>query len=229
MSQNKNDFRRLKENADIRAVIEYCGIRRGRRVGTANFVQCPNPKHDDKHPTNAYYRDGWNTIYCTTCHKNMNPIDIIMWTRGISYGEAADALWELEGRPDWYYADRTQEKEEVFSISLSELEFLGIKIPSTIYLPVRYTKAREMAAERLKHGCIYQHTGHGYLLVCPQRLDWTDLLSRKAIRKLVISRCERMEQEFKDIERRLGYSKLFEKQHEKIQELKNRASDRRLK
>ena len=228
-NQQKNNYRKLKEEADIRAVIDYCGIQRGKRVGSANFVQCPNPNHDDKHPTNAYYREGWNTIFCATCNKNMSPIDIIMWTRGLSYGDAADALWELEGRPDWYYADRTQENEEKFSISISELEFLGIRIPSTVYLPVRYTKAREMASDRLKHGYMYQYAGNGYLLVCPERLDWTDFLSRKMIRKLVVSRCDRMERELDDIEKRLGSTGLFDAQRKKIKELKKRANDRRLK
>ena len=37
---NKNDYRRLKEEADIRSVVEYCGIEKGRRIGSAQFVKC---------------------------------------------------------------------------------------------------------------------------------------------------------------------------------------------
>ena len=42
-----NDFRRLKEEADIRSVVYYCGIQKGRRIGGAQFVVCPNPEHED--------------------------------------------------------------------------------------------------------------------------------------------------------------------------------------
>lgn len=224
---NKNDYRRLKEEADIRSVVDYCGIEKGRRIGSAQFVKCPNPNHEDSHPTNAYYRDGWNTIYCTTCNKNMGPIDIIMWTMGMSYGEAADALWELEGEPDWYYADRNADSKKVFTVSLSELELLQIKIAGSQKLPVRYTRYRELDSENLKKGYLYQFDGYGYCLVKTEHIQWSNFLSKEAMQKIVISKCKKVIKECDQIEKDLGATNLFLEKREKINELMKRAQERR--
>lgn len=221
-----NDFRRLKEEADIRSVVDYCGIQKGRRIGGAQFVVCPNPEHEDTHPTNAYYRDGWNTIFCTTCNKNMGPIDIIMWTMGYTYGQAADALWELEGRPDWYYEDRNHQGEKKFSISIREMEFLGIKIPTSIYVPVRFTRNREYPQEQITKGYLYQFQGDGYMLVRQERTTWEDYLSQKQLEKLVLLKSKKMIDELDRIERAFGKKDLFPETREKIEEILRRLRER---
>ncbi len=224
---NRNDYRRLKAEADIRAVVEYCGIRFGKRSGNAQFVACPNPEHDDQHPTNAYFRDGWNTVFCTTCNKNMGPIDILMWNQGISYGEAADILWELEGCPDWYYANKPDkpgpEKEVRFFLSRSELAFLGIRIPGTAYLPVRYSKYRAVKPEDLEAKHIYSFLGEGYHEMKAQSIDWQDFISEATMRELVVSRCDTMENEITQMAKDLDIAGLCQAQLNQLHALRERA------
>ena len=101
---SKNEYARLKEEADIARVVQYLGIEVSKK-GSAYFIHCPLPEHNDQHATNCYFREGWNNVYCTVCCKAVNAIDLIILETGMDYGEAADLLWELEGRPDWYYGN----------------------------------------------------------------------------------------------------------------------------
>lgn len=222
--RQKNNISRLKEEADIAAVVDYCGLRRGRSMGNTHFVECPNPEHDDRNPTNAYYRDGWNTVFCTTCCRNMGAIDILMWLRGVPFGEAADILWELEGRPDWYYAKRgNNNPAPPFSASQGELKFLGIKSQPTIYHPVRESKFREADEKTFAPGFRYVRTPEGYRLVKAEHVGMCDFLSPESLKGLVVSRCREMGRELDGIERALGEKGLFPEERAKIQELLNRA------
>lgn len=216
-----NNFRRLKAEADISQVVEFCGIQKGRRIGNAQFVICPNPEHDDRHPTNAYFRDGWNTIYCTTCGKNMGAIDIIMWTKNVTYGAAADALWELEGKPDWYYESRQkkEEREKRFYISPGELKVLGVKAPGIINVPVGFSDDKQKQ-------CLCQPTWDGYLLVKQERLDWTELMSPEEMAGFVLRRAKIRLSQFESIERRLGLPGLLDEEREKIRGLVLRAREK---
>ena len=72
-----NDISRLKEEADIAMVVAYLGIPTYKR-GSATFLLCPNPEHDDHKPTNCYYKDGWNNVYCRACGCSTNAINLIM-------------------------------------------------------------------------------------------------------------------------------------------------------
>ena len=96
-----NNFARLKDEADIGEVVDYLGLH-VTPMGSARFILCPNPAHDDTHPDNCYFKAGWNNVYCTVCHKAIQAIDLISYVTGVSYGTAADTLCEIEGRPDWY-------------------------------------------------------------------------------------------------------------------------------
>lgn len=223
MSRN---FRRLKEEADISRVVDYCGIQRGRRIGSAQFVTCPNPEHDDRHPTNAYYRDGWNTIFCTTCNKNMEAIDIIMWQLGVSFEEAANILWELEGEPDWYQEKNNRKGKHSFMISISELELIGIQIPSYVYIPIRYSEYQEYKPDKIPAGYLYQYTGSGYLLVKRVRTDWKDYLSEKDMVSAVLMNARKRLAEYDQIELMLGQADLFIEERQKISELIKRAKER---
>lgn len=106
----KNDYARLKEEADIETVVEYLGLETHRK-GSAFFITCPLPGHRDEHPTNCYFKSGWNNVYCNVCGESINAIDLIMLTKDVSYGEAVDELWRLEGCPDWYYAEYSKSKK----------------------------------------------------------------------------------------------------------------------
>lgn len=128
-----NEYQRLKEEADIEQVVEHLGISVTVR-GTAKFILCPLPDHNDRHPTNCYFKSGWNNVYCMACGKSIQAIDLIMYTQGCSYGEAADLLWEIEGCPDWYYNDRKGKK--TFHITVKEAQVLGIHLPRKMKLLV---------------------------------------------------------------------------------------------
>ncbi len=101
MAVTKNNITRLKDEADIAAVISFLQLE-VKRKGNAYFILCPNPEHNDTHPTNCYYKDGWNHVYCCVCGTTINAVDLIMKINHATYGEACDLLWEISGRPDWY-------------------------------------------------------------------------------------------------------------------------------
>lgn len=134
--EEKNDITRLKEEADIGQVVDALGLQKWKK-GSAFFILCPFPDHDDQHPDNCYYKDGWNNVYCNACGRAMNAVDLIMVVTNKTYGEAADFLWELEGRPSWYYADQhsRRKKKNAFTLSRKEAALIGIHYPSMILLP----------------------------------------------------------------------------------------------
>ena len=74
----KNNYARLKQEADIEAVVNYLGIP-VRRKGTSCFLLCPLPGHTDRHATNCYFKPGWNNLYCTACGAAINAIDLIIY------------------------------------------------------------------------------------------------------------------------------------------------------
>ena len=135
----KNNYARLKQEADIEAVVNYLGIP-VRRKGTSCFLLCPLPGHTDRHATNCYFKPGWNNLYCTACGEAINAIDLIIYTLHVEYGQAADILWELEGRPDWYYTSRIVQKEELFHLSKAEATVVGIHSPGYILTPMQYSE-----------------------------------------------------------------------------------------
>lgn len=170
----KNDFRRLKEEADIGMVLSYLNIP-VQRKGVNYFLPCPNPSHSDEHPNNCYYKDGWNNVYCCACGKSMQALDIIIWTLGCSYGEAADILWEIEGKPDWYYCERKSKKEKyTFQVSKEELEIIGFHFPG------RVLKPKQVLDEKIQLERGQQFDNHyvdGYLLCDVEMCNYRTFLS----------------------------------------------------
>lgn len=220
----KNDFRRLKEEANIESVVDYIGLKKGKRVGSAQFVLCPNPNHADAHPTNAYYRKGWNTIYCTTCGKNMGAIDILMWTLGVEYGTAADILWELEGRPDWYYANQDKRQEDdSFYASPGELSMIGIMFSPSVSTPYRTSTFRQKVDP--KNGYRYLFDGRKYRLVASIRTDWNSFVPEKVRKDLIRTKCKLRLREMDAIEQSLHAEHLFSGEREKIKALAARAGE----
>ena len=62
---------------------------------------------------------------------------MIMQETGKDFSDAADLLWELEGRPEWYKQEK-KKKNPVpdFRISREEAEQIGIHFPGRLLAPV---------------------------------------------------------------------------------------------
>lgn len=173
---SKNEYARLKEEADIARVVQYLGIEVSKK-GSAYFIHCPLPEHNDQHATNCYFREGWNNVYCTVCCKAVNAIDLIMLETGMDYGEAADLLWELEGRPDWYYGDWGKKSPVDFSLSREDAKMIGIHFPG------RILSAVNLAEEKPSKGYDFDPSyAYGYLLCKADHLTWKDFMSEQQYR-----------------------------------------------
>ena len=78
----KNNYARLKQEADIETVVNYLGIP-VRRKGTSCFLLCPLPQHADRHATNCYFKPGWNNLYCNKYNeRNRDMMKQIPWNMG---------------------------------------------------------------------------------------------------------------------------------------------------
>lgn len=127
----KYELRRLKDETDIGKVVDYCGINTYPR-GSAIFIHCPNPNHADEHATNAYFKDGWNSIYCSACGCSTGGVDLLMNQLGLSFKEATNTLWEINGCPDWYKTEESKTKH--LYLTKEELDLADIHLPGRIFL-----------------------------------------------------------------------------------------------
>jgi hypothetical protein len=96
------ELQRLKEEANIEDVCNYMGV----KIYPKNiykFISCPLPEHNDKHPSNCYFKKGDNFLYCTVCCKKINAIDLIMNVSHCDFKSAMQTLYEIEGCPDWFH------------------------------------------------------------------------------------------------------------------------------
>lgn len=125
MSENSS---RLKREANMLDVVKFLYGNRLIQKGDAYFMQCPNPAHEDKHAS-CYTKNGWNNITCTSCGYYSQAIDLITMEKNVSFSEACDILWELEGQPSWYRKfNRNQKKQQQRNeLSLEELTFLDLR------------------------------------------------------------------------------------------------------
>ncbi|MCC2254599.1 CHC2 zinc finger domain-containing protein [Ruminococcus sp. CLA-AA-H200] len=179
MESDKNNIARLKEEADISTVVDYLGIEVHKK-GSAYFILCPSPQHDDTRPTNCYFKEGWNNVYCRACGKSTNAVDLIMYTKGCSYGEAADILWELEGKPSWYYVRRRRRKKKEFSLSKQEAQLIGVHLPGTVLCPSNLSPVKPDRPMRSYPGYI----GDGYLTCRVEHCNWHDFATEKQLRAI---------------------------------------------
>lgn len=115
-----NDYKRLKEEANIDEVVNYLGL--SKIAGPITRILCP--MHNDHSPT-MYYKKGWHQTYCPACAKGMSAPDLISAYTGKSFKEACEVLWEIEGRPDWYKPVKEDENKN-FSTTPEEENLLGI-------------------------------------------------------------------------------------------------------
>lgn len=180
-----NNFQRLKDEADIALVVQHLQIPVTQR-GNSYFIPCPNPNHIDEHATNCYYKDGWNNVYCCACGTSIQAIDLIMNTLGYSYGEAADYLWEIEGRPEWYYEEKRTKTKEVFSLTREEADLLGLHLTGKAICP----KSVNVSKEKLEIGEEYYPKEVDEYLKCNiYRFRWNDFMSEKQYYQLVYNKC----------------------------------------
>jgi len=186
---SKNDFRRLKEEADIAAVVTSLGIQVTKR-GSNNFILCPMPDHDDKNPRNCYFRNGWNNVYCSACGRGVQAIDLIMYTTGCNYGEAADMLWDLSGRPSWYKGERNAKK--LFALSRGDARLIGIHFPGRLLTPKRESEFKEVGKE-YKSGTV-----DSYLECDVHLLTWRDFMSEKDYKTMVRAKAKEAMGKLKD-------------------------------
>lgn len=205
----KNDYRRLKEEADIGMVLSYLNIP-VQRKGVNYFLPCPQPSHTDEHPNNCYYKDGWNNVYCCACGKSMQALDIIMWTLGCTYGEAADLLWEIEGKPDWYYCKEiTKNKSDIFQVTKEELEIIGF------YSPGRILKPKQLYKDKMPLQKGEQYDNHmidAYLLCDVEMCNYRTFLSEKQYAWMVKKKAQ--ESMLKAKEEQVYFESLLEAQRE---------------
>lgn len=180
-----NNYQRLKDEANIALVIQHLQIPVTKK-GAAYFIPCPNPNHLDEHATNCYYKDGWNNVYCCACGISIQAIDLIMNTLGCSYGEAADYLWEIEGRPDWYYEGKDQREKERFSLTREEAELLGLHLSGKAICPKSIDSIKEKLSSSEEY---YQKEVDDYLKCSVYRLRWNDFMSEKQFFQLVHNKC----------------------------------------
>lgn len=193
----KNDYRRLKDEADIASVIAYLNIP-VKKMGCNYFIPCPHPDHADQHPTNCYFRDGWNNVFCTVCGKATRALDIIMWTLGCRYGEAADILWEIEGCPDWYYEKREKHKKKHFAITREEADLIGIHYPGHLLSPCNISSEKENLDQKHEYDNSYIQ---GYLKCEVHRFTYRDFMTEKQYICIVKNKALEQIRTFAEIER----------------------------
>lgn len=175
----ESNLKRLKDEADIKAVVEALGIPY-RRKGANYFMHCPAPDHQDSDPS-AYFKAGWNNIYCNSCGRAFRALDVIIWTTGWSIKEASIFLWELEGRPEWFMASK--EERSSFSLSPEEARTVGLKPGGEVRCYMSCTDMKEPLGmgERYAPGII-----SGYLKVRTNRVTWRDFMMEQEFVGLVI-------------------------------------------
>lgn len=125
------DLGNLNKNADISILAEYLGMKTYKK-GSNVFVHCPNPEHNDVHPTNCFFKPGDTRMYCAVCQKSFGAIDLVMLRTGKGIADAAKEVWEVEGCPSWgktvyEISDKKESKE--FFLTAEELRVLQIKLP----------------------------------------------------------------------------------------------------
>ena len=184
----KRDIDRIKEEADVDAVLHQMGIPVVKR-GAYYFLHCPCPDHADEHATNCYYKDGWTGVYCEVCQRQFHAIDIIMFATGMDFLDACDTLWDICGRPDWYW-DNTNVQTS-FRLTREDAELIGIKMPGTVLVPFRLTDRKEKLPEGYRYTKKYIGTEKDGFLACKaESIRWWDMMSEKEFAELVCRKAD---------------------------------------
>lgn len=121
--------------------------------------------------------------FCRVCNTSINAIDLIIYTTGSSYGDAADLLWEISGRPDWYYAKRSRKKE--FSLTEEEKTLIGLHLPTRILVPASLKDYKETLEKDRRYDQSYLD---GYLQLQTRYVNTSDFADRISFRRIVFNR-----------------------------------------
>lgn len=181
------DINGLRNNVDMKYLLDSLGIRY-RQSGANYFLLCPNPSHEDSRPTNCFFKDGDFKVYCTVCSQSFDAIDIIQWTLGMSFRDAVEHLWKLEGEPEWAVISKGKKKEG-FYITPKECRLIGIDHPyGSISIPIRYSPAKE----KIDHKSEYYDPKEidGYLLYKKKRISYRDVFTETGWQCLVLNKAK---------------------------------------
>ena len=198
------DYRRLKEEADIARVVEHLGIKTAQK-GSAYFILCPNPEHDDKHATNCYFKRGWNNVYCRACGKSTNAIELIIAETGMEFADAAEELWRISGCPSWFSdeEDFQRRKRPDFRLSREEAEIIGIHFPGRLLTPVNEDLGKEELPAGYEYGPVNPEAPQYYLRSKVNLCTYRDFISEEEYIDLIIRKAMECKRNTIEIKRML--------------------------
>ncbi len=198
----KNNINRLKDEANIQSVLDYFGISY-KRSGSSYFLLCPNPTHSDTKANNCYFKEGWKNVLCQSCGASIKAIDLIMVYAHCDYGTACDILWEIQGRPDWYYAEQELDSNGSHKKSLyvvrDEMLFIGVMLPSKT---VTFAEIKTDKSD-LKNIPVYDYDAEAYLGQKNVHINWSDFCSESEFVDIVLNKADEKCQQIV-IDRMLG-------------------------
>lgn len=193
------DFRRLKKEANILEVLYALGYSEGgdgpksiRKMGQNYFIHCPVPTHNDRHMSCRCKR-GWSNLLCESCRETIYGIDLIMYETGCSELEAADRLWEIEGRPSWYKTIEKKKGPKRLTLTWEEQNLIGFHLPSRVAVPesIYDSKPRDLGKDQVVDAKLsYYDTNMEYhYIVCrEERSEISDFMDDKTYATLVLNR-----------------------------------------
>jgi len=182
-----NNHRRLKDEASIKDVVAELGIPVEKK-GSAYFMHCPRPDHNDNSPS-AYFKDGWNNVHCNSCGRSTYAIDLIQWTLGVSFGDACDKLWAIEGYPDWYKERKLPKMAKPeFELKFKQAAVLGIELPRAVACP-KNEYAEKIQCVPLARGERYAGA-ETYILMKDVPVTWKDFISEGDLKEMIVTRFE---------------------------------------
>ncbi|OUO25924.1 CHC2 zinc finger domain-containing protein [Eubacterium sp. An3] len=180
----------LVDNADIGFVANSIGIETVKR-GSSYFCLCPIPHHHDEHATNCFFKDGDNYMYCLVCHKTIDAIDLIRYTKGVPFYEAVRELWELSGCPDYVKIDEKKNTKKNLPLDYKTLRFLGITLPSYIPVPVGIDDYnRNAGRKKNQEKYSYMSNSLEYVRCKRERVTWMDFISTESLAEMVLNRAK---------------------------------------
>ena len=181
----------MVDRTDIGYVANALGIPLTKR-GSTYFCLCPLPDHQDTHATNCFFREGDNYLYCMVCRKNIDAIDLIRYTKKISFMEAVKELWELSGCPDYVKLQGKKTKKASLPLDGPTLRFLGITLPAYIPVPVgidTYNRNALPENRRKKEKVMYMKT-LGYVRCERKKVRWIDFISEESLAYLLLTKAK---------------------------------------
>ena len=152
--------------------------------GAYYFLHCPCPDHVDEHATNCYFKDGWTGVYCEVCQKQYHAIDIIMFCTGMDFLDACDTLWDICGRPEWYWNNTNVQSS--YRLPREDAELIGIKMPGIFLIPFQLLDTKIKLPDGYRYSKKYIGTEKEGFLVCKtESVRWWDLISEREFADMV--------------------------------------------